>query len=203
MACTFNLRTDTQATAASLGGTWTYQGVSAWTVNVDGSPVTLNQGDTIGVNDDPQITTDPSHVGNSYVVRYTVPATVSCAEVSADYTINVAEEPCAIGDGSVNICEGALPNYTMVNYLDTSLCGGTPTIDEWVLVSGDGTGVNLTTGIFDPDGYTSGDVIVVQARIFGVGNDVCGSCGTAQANLTINIVSGADAGSGGTIDICA
>lgn len=203
MACAFFLRTDTQATAANQGGTWTYQGVSTWTVLVDGQSTVLNTGDTIGSNDNPQIETDPSHVGNTYAVRYTIPATSGCPEISANYDIVVADEPCSIGDGSISICEGSIQNHTLANYLDTSLCDGSSNVDEWSVISGDGSGVEVSTGTFDPTGYLAGSVIVVQAKIFGSSGGICNTCNDKTANVTINITTGANAGPGGTFDVCA
>lgn len=203
MPCAFYLRTDTQATSANQGGTWTYLDATAWTVKVDGVSTTLNQNDTIGSNDNPQIETDGTHTGNTYNVRYTIAATAGCSEVSADYAISVQEEPCAIGDGSVDICEGSTTPTTLFDYLDTSACGVAPTIDEWSVVSGDGSGVNTTTGVFDPTGYVAGNTIVVQAKILGSSGGICATCNDATANVTINITAGADAGSGGTFTVCA
>lgn len=203
MPCAINLRTDTVATNATPGGSWTYEGVSDWTVRVDGVMTTLSTGEQIGTTDNPLVETDSNHVGNSYSVKYTVPATAGCPAVDATYTIVVSEEPCDIGDGSVDICEGSTSSITLADFVDTAACGSTPTIDEWTLISGDGSGLNTGAGTFDPTGYLAGATIVVQAKINGSTNGFCQTCNDKTANVTINITSGADAGPGGNFNVCA
>lgn len=203
MACAIDLRTDTQATTSTVGGTWYYRGTTAWTVKVDGVTVTLAQDAVIGTNDNPSIETDASHIGNSYTLEYDVPASAGCSATTATYTINVQDEPCDILDGVANICEGANGTTDIYNFLNITNCGTPPVIDEWTVVSGNGSGFNPTTAAFNASGYTSGQSLTVQAKINGASGTLCPTCIDKVANVVINITTGAYAGPGGAFNVCA
>jgi len=118
------------------------------------------------------------------VYTYTVTGTSPCANGTASATVTVNPLPNAGSNGSLTICSNGSPQD-----LFTSL-GGTPqTGGVWspVLASG--------TGIFNPSVDAAG---VYTYTVTGTA-----PCGSIAANVTVSITPAPNAGSNGTVTLCA
>ena len=118
------------------------------------------------------------------VYTYTVTGTSPCANGTASATVTVNPLPNAGSNGSLTICSNGSPQD-----LFTSL-GGTPqTGGVWspALASG--------TGVFNPSVDAAG---VYTYTVTGTA-----PCGSIAANVTVSITPAPNAGSNGTVTLCA
>ena len=107
----------------------------------------------------------------------------SCGSMTSQVEVIVDKEPDAGINGSLIVCTST----ASVNLLDG--LGGTPNIDgTWSpsLLSG--------TGVFDPNADPAGTYTYTSGN---------GACGTVSSEVVVTVVSLPDAGSDGTLSICA
>ncbi|WP_178989408.1 gliding motility-associated C-terminal domain-containing protein [Winogradskyella schleiferi] len=117
------------------------------------------------------------------IYNYTVSnASTPCPDASATVTVSILAGPDAGNDGTLNLCDST----NTVN-LFNSLSGTPETGGTWTptLTSG--------TGVFDPN--TDPEGIYTYT--------VTNSCGTSSATVTVSLSDTNDAGTDGTLDLCA
>lgn len=198
------LRTDL-TTGADTGGSWKFTGSTLITsITVDGGAVSLNIGDTVGVNDDPQI--DFCSIvapAGTYTFVYTIPAAGGCPSDSTTVTLIIQDSPTVNADVTLDVCIGD-PVINLFNQLGA----GTVTGGTW---GGAGTshagytaGADETLSTFDP---ANGTIVPPETFVFTytvAGNPTANGCPCADAvqTLTINVNDVFDAGTGGTVEVC-
>ncbi|WP_053991119.1 gliding motility-associated C-terminal domain-containing protein [Mangrovimonas sp. TPBH4] len=126
---------------------------------------------------------DPS-VDSEGTYTYTVSGVSPCVDASASVTVSIIEEPNAGTDGNLEVCE----NDALQDLFDA--LGGTPDLGgTWspALVSG--------TGIFDPSLDSEGTYTYTVSGT--------APCTDASASVTITIIPNANAGTDGTLQLCA
>jgi hypothetical protein len=192
------------------GGTWTYECTDPVTVDIDGTPTTLNQGDTVGTSDSPLVCISDLGVGvfaNCFC--YTI-ENDGCDPSSSCLTITVVEAPCAGADASIDVCIGDAP-FFLIDLLGSGPCGTATPTGNWTLISGDLSGLTLsmdddgTNDSFNPSagGVLAGTRVLEYEAISGAGTlDPDCDCESDTATLTINVFDNPDAGDDAEISIC-
>ncbi|OMP30759.1 gliding motility-associated C-terminal domain-containing protein [Mangrovimonas sp. DI 80] len=126
---------------------------------------------------------DPT-VDSEGTYTYTVLGTNPCGDASASVTVTIIDEPNAGTDGTLEVCESDAPQDLFDSLGGTPDLGGT-----WspALASG--------TGIFDPSVDSAG---TYTYTISGTA-----PCSDSSASITVTIIPNANAGTDGSLEICA
>lgn len=117
------------------------------------------------------------------VYTYTISGTGPCPDATANVTVIEPQAPNAGTNATLALCSNAGAQDM------TAALGGTPD------AGGSWTGPSMTNGLFDPATMTPGvySYVVVGAP----------PCINASATLTISVQQAPNAGTGGTLDLCA
>jgi hypothetical protein len=217
MACSKNLYDDLLGGTPGPGGEWTFQSTGPTSFLVNGLPVSLSNGNTVGVNHLVDIDVSDTPTG-TYIFRYTIEGSGIGCSAFADVNLIVVAGAVAGTDTSFTLCNTTNQDYNLFNLVrgGSSIPATGPALAGTQAISTTGTwsgtgiaSTGYTAGTSSPtdDTFNPNGVPVNPGLVFtytveqGTDPLICPNCKDVR-NVTFVIVAAPDAGLTANVTLC-